>query len=112
MTSKKAVTHARRRAHEALAAQRLQRVEREKANEADLTAYLLLEAEIHESERTLCDAIAALRRKQGNHLQHWHARGENLGDISKLTNTTVAELRRLMKLSAEPSTGVPDGTST
>ncbi|MGV9663765.1 hypothetical protein [Nocardia niigatensis] len=103
MTSNRAASVARQRAHEALAIHRQQRLEREKANETDLATYLLLEQQIADAEEHVHKVVAALRRKQGEHLRHWYDRGEKLSDIAKLTGKPVAEVSRLMKATPEPA---------
>lgn len=102
MASKKAITLARQQAHRALASQRQQRIERDRANEADLAGYLLLEQQIGDAERNYRDTIASLQRQQGDRLQHWHARGEKLSTIAELTETPTAELSRLIRLASQP----------
>lgn len=97
MPSKKSAALARRQAHEALAAHRQQRLERERANEADLTTYLLLAQQVRDIETAHRDALAALHRRQAHHLRQWHARGEKLSDIAELTGNTTTELRRFLE---------------
>ncbi|MEC3919296.1 hypothetical protein [Nocardia sp. CDC160] len=96
MTSKKEATRARQQAHEAMAAHRQMRMAREQANEADLTAYLLLEQQLRAAEVSYRDALAVLRRRQGDLLRQWHARGEKVADIADLTGMPVRHLNQLI----------------
>ncbi len=105
MSTRKSVVSARQQAHRALATRRQQRIEREKANESDLAAYLLIEEQIREAVRVHRDAITALRCRQGNHLRQWRGRGEKLSAIAELTGRSAAELSRLIKATAAPTGG-------
>ncbi|NNH72960.1 hypothetical protein HLB23_24390 [Nocardia uniformis] len=103
MASKKSVVSARQRAHQALAAHRQERIAREKANEADLVAFLLLEQQIGEAGQTYRHTISALRHQQGVHLRQWRDRGERLSAIADLTGRSVAELGRVIKSATAPN---------
>lgn len=100
-TKKKQTALARAHAHERLARQRQERLEREQANEADLTAYLVLQQQLADAEQNYQSAARMIRDRQAGHLQDWRARGERLAVIADLIGMTVTELNRLIKNSTE-----------
>ncbi len=99
MPSKKETMRVRRQAHEAMATRRQKRIAREQANEADLTAYLLLEQQIGAAEANHRDALAALRSRQGELLRQWRARGEKVAEMADLTGMPVHHLNQLINAS-------------
>ncbi|MQY24361.1 hypothetical protein [Nocardia macrotermitis] len=107
MTSKKQTALARTHAHERLARQRQERIEREQANETDLTAYLVLQQQLTDTERTYQRSVRTIRDRQATHLRNWRARGEKPAVIADLVGMTVTELNRLIKKPAEASEPQP-----
>ncbi|NUS42904.1 MAG: hypothetical protein HOQ24_04320 [Mycobacteriaceae bacterium] len=101
---------ARRRARERLARERLEQIERNKANEADLTEYLLLEHRIGAAE---VERDASFAQIEVNHrsaveemlglqvecVRRMRARGEKVAAIADLTGLTVRDVNRISKAS-------------
>ena len=102
MATKKQTALARSQAHHRLALQRQARIEREQANEADLTAYLLLQQQLIDAERAYRDTVAAIRRRQSTHLRAWRERGEKPAAIAELVGLSVTELNSLTRRTATP----------
>ncbi|WP_225730495.1 MULTISPECIES: hypothetical protein [unclassified Nocardia] len=100
MTTRKQATLARQQAHRRLAIQRRQRFEREQANEADLTAYLLLQQQLDDTERAFRSTVDSIRHRQAAHLLGWRNRGEELSVIAGMTGLSRAELGKLIKLAS------------
>ncbi len=97
MATKKQTILARAQAHHRLALQRQARIEREQANEADLTAYLLLQQQLADAEQVHRSAAATIRHRQAGHLREWRDRGEKPATIAELTGLPLAELNKLIK---------------
>ncbi len=97
MATKKQTTFARAQAHHRLALHRQARIEREQANEADLTAYLLLQQQLADAEQVYRSAAATIRHRQAAHLCEWRDRGEKPAAIAELIGLPLSELNKLIK---------------
>jgi DNA-directed RNA polymerase specialized sigma24 family protein len=98
---------ARRQARERLAHERSRQAERNRANEQDLTEYLLLRQRIDAADaeyvsavslaqRRRDEAISALRHRQEECLRRMDGRGDAPDDIAARTGLAVKDVRRIL----------------